>query len=111
MSSGFYDKFPTPGLLREAQEEYRTIGLDPPLDATGKPLPYPAMTSKSDIMDIDAINAIDSHALEVSQLKENMYIKRKVEHLRTNKQVVKSAGQASILKATIMQFGWAPYMH
>ena len=56
-------------------------------------------------MDIDAINAIDSHALEVSQLKENMYSKRKVEHLRTNKQVVKSAGQASILKATIMQFG------
>ena len=64
---GFYDKKPTPRLLREAQEEYRSIKLDPPLDATGKPLPYPAMTNKEDIIDRDAIETIDTHALGVSK--------------------------------------------
>jgi len=64
-SVGFYDKFPTPRLLREAMEEYKSIRLEPPLDATGKPLPYPALTSKREIIDREAIETIDAHALGV----------------------------------------------
>ena len=64
--TGFFEKFPTPRLLREAQEEYRSINIDPPLDATGKPLPYPTPTNKDEIIDREAIEAIDAHALGVS---------------------------------------------
>lgn len=72
---GFYDKFPTPRLLREAQEEYRSIKLESPLDATGKPLPYPAMQNKCDIIDREAIEAIDIHALSAPRILayEDMY--------------------------------------
>ncbi|XP_052276826.1 kyphoscoliosis peptidase-like isoform X3 [Dreissena polymorpha] len=72
---GYYDKFPTPRLLREAMDEYRSIHLEPPLDATGKPLPYPAMTSKADIIDREAIETIDAHALGAPRVLayEDMY--------------------------------------
>ena len=66
---GFFDKFPTPKLLREAQEEYRSIVLDPPLDDTGKPLPYPTPVSKSDLIDREAVEEIDAHALGVRNVK------------------------------------------
>ncbi|WAR00681.1 HIL-like protein [Mya arenaria] len=72
---GFYDKLPTPRLLREAMDEYRSIRLEPPLDATGKPLPYPAMTSKRDIVDVETIDTIDAHALGAPRVLayEDMY--------------------------------------
>ncbi|XP_060552544.1 kyphoscoliosis peptidase-like isoform X2 [Ruditapes philippinarum] len=72
---GFYDKFPTPRLLREAQEEYRSIHLEPPLDATGKPLPYPALTNKAEIINRDAIETVDCHALGAPRVLayEDMY--------------------------------------
>lgn len=72
---GFFEKFPTPRLLREAQEEYRSINLDPPLDATGKPLPFPTPSDKQDIIDRQAIETIDSHALEAPRVLayEDMY--------------------------------------
>lgn len=60
---GYFDKFPTPKLLREAQEEYRSINLDPPLDDTGKPLPYPTPVSKSELINREAVEEIDAHAL------------------------------------------------
>ena len=71
---GFFDKFPTPKLLREAQEEYRSICLDPPLDDTGKPLPYPTPVSKSDLIDREAVEEIDAHALGVSKVNSYVYV-------------------------------------
>ncbi|KAK3601985.1 hypothetical protein CHS0354_013692 [Potamilus streckersoni] len=91
---GYYDSFPTPKLLRQAQDEYRSIRISPPLDSNNKPLPYPTPCPKEELMDRQRMFELDRHSLEAQRVLayEDLYklvkylvepAKTEVEKLRT----------------------------
>lgn len=64
----FFQDFPTPSLLEEAQEEYLKCGYEiPPGDGIRK-LPFPVQSWKRDIFKLEDFVEIDRHATQVTSL-------------------------------------------
>ena len=61
-----FEEFPTPELLRDANEKYSALCQPLPRDATGKLLPYPTPTTKASIFDVTRVHDVDTFAVEVT---------------------------------------------
>lgn len=60
-----FTDFPTPQLLKEANQKYAALQRPVPSDTTGKLLPYPNATSKSSVFDARRFQNVDKFAVEV----------------------------------------------
>ena len=54
-SYGFFEAFPTPSLVREAQNIYRNLEIPTPVDEEGKVLPHPSKIKVRDSIPDDAV--------------------------------------------------------
>ena len=61
-----FEEFPTPELLRDANEKYTALCQPLLRDATGKLLPYPTPTTKASIFDVTRVHDVDKFAVEVT---------------------------------------------
>ena len=59
-------EFPTPHLLKEANQKYRALKNALPYDDKDKLLPYPTSTSKASIFEPHKYEAVDIFAIHVS---------------------------------------------
>ena len=66
-----FTEFPTPKLLREANEKYAALHRPLPRDDTGKLLPYPTPSTKASVFDLEKFQAVDKFAVEVRMLYYN----------------------------------------
>lgn len=53
-SYGFFEAFPSPSLVREAQDIYRKLDMPTPVDDEGNVLPHPSKVTIEDILPTDA---------------------------------------------------------
>lgn len=68
-----FKEFPTPELLRDANEKYTALNHPLPRDATGKLLPYPTPTTKASIFDVTRVHDVDTFAVEVTVFLSTIY--------------------------------------
>ena len=68
-----FTDFPTPQLLKEANQKYAALQRPVPSDMTGKLLPYPNATPKSAVFDARRFQNVDKFAVEV-KTRLNWYI-------------------------------------
>ncbi|CAG2242981.1 unnamed protein product [Mytilus edulis] len=78
---GFHREVPTPELLREAQDVYRRLDWERPVDDDGNVLPSPPMTSKEDVLDEEAFAVLDEHAIKTPFTYINQHIRYLVGYL------------------------------
>ncbi|XP_071125148.1 uncharacterized protein [Mytilus edulis] len=78
---GFHREVPTPELLREAQDVYRRLDWERPVDDDGNVLPSPPMTSKEDVLDEEAFAVLDEHAIKTPFTYINQHIRYLVSYL------------------------------
>ena len=69
-----FTEFPTPRLLREANEKYAALHRPLPRDDTGKLLPYPTPSTKASVFDLEKFQAVDKFAVEVRMLYYNFVV-------------------------------------
>lgn len=65
-----FTEFPTPHLLREANEKYAALHRPLPRDPTGELLPYPTATLKASVFDLKKFQDVDKFAVEVKTISE-----------------------------------------
>ncbi|XP_052077218.1 uncharacterized protein LOC127715238 isoform X2 [Mytilus californianus] len=78
---GFHREVPTPELLKEAQDVYRRLDWERPVDDDGNVLPSPPMTSKEDVLDEEACAVLDEHAIKTPFTYINQHIRYLVSYL------------------------------
>lgn len=67
-----FTDFPTPQLLKEANQKYAALQRPAPSDTTGKLLPYPNATPKSAVFDARRFQNVDKFAVEVQATRYNV---------------------------------------
>lgn len=63
---GYFEKFPSPTLLRDAQRTYRHLNLPTPVNDDGKVLPHPPKESRDGIFGEKDFSCVDQRAMFVS---------------------------------------------
>ena len=63
---GYFEKFPSPSLLRDAQRTYRQLSLPTPVNDDGKVLPHPPKESRDDVFGKHDYEEVDQRAIFVS---------------------------------------------
>ena len=63
---GYFEKFPSPSLLRDAQRTYRQLSLPTPVNDDGKVLPHPPKESRDDVFEKRDYGEVDQRAMFVS---------------------------------------------
>ncbi|XP_068715927.1 uncharacterized protein [Montipora foliosa] len=67
-----FTDFPTPQLLKEANQKYAALQRPVPSDMTGKLLPYPNVTPKSAVFDARRFQNVDKFAVEIQATRYNV---------------------------------------
>ena len=63
---GYFEKFPSPSLLRDAQRTYRQLSLPTPVNDDGKVLPHPPKESRDDAFEKQDFGEVDQRVMFVS---------------------------------------------
>lgn len=63
---GYFEKFPSPSLLRDAQRTYRQLNLPTPVDDDGRVLPHPPKKPRDDVFGRHDFGDVDQRVVFVS---------------------------------------------